>query len=521
MKKILKHSSGTIEFSKSGNAFLISDSKAVKKDIFIPKSKTGKALNGDSVFIKLIPKKDSPDEYVGEVAGIVKRFRTEFVGVLEQSQDGKFIVLKTISKRMPVEFIIPTENMATATIGDKVLIKLSRWHKAENKPVGVVKQVFGKAGEHSTEMNSILFENNIDSTFPENVLAEAEAIPFEIPAEEILKREDFRGVMTICIDPSTAKDKDDSISFKRIDKNVVEIGVHIADITYYVEPKSMLFKEAYKRGNSVYLVDRVINLFPKRLSSDICSLNPNQDKLCFSAVFKINKDGDVISEWFGRTVININKDYSYEDAQEVIKGGVRENSKEEDLTILELDKYAKTIRKKRVDSSILFNKKEIKFKLDDDNYPIGVYFKEQRDANFLIEEFMLLANKYVAKHLISKNTPSVNRVHNKPDIERLTELKRFVSTFGYDIHIEGDIKKEINKLLFDIKGKSEENIISTLVIRTQQKAIYSATETGHFGLGFSEYCHFTSCIRRMSDVLTHLQLATALGNNGYPIKKVV
>lgn len=509
MTKTLKHSSGTIDFSKSGNAFLVSDSKAVTKDIFIPKSKTGKALNGDTVFMRLIPKKDSPDEYVGEVVGIVKRFRTEFVGVLEQSQDGKFIVLKTISKRMPVEFIIPSENMATATVGDKVLIKLSRWHKGENKPIGVVKQVFGKAGEHSTEMNSILFENNIDSTFPENVLAEAEVIPFEIPADEILKREDFRDTIVFTIDPVDAKDFDDALSFKALGNNIYEIGVHIADVGHYMKAGSILDREAYRRSTSTYLVDRVIPMLPERLSNGVCSLRPNEEKLVFSVIFTIEhkQPGEtrVLSERFVKGVIKSGKRYSYEEAQDVIEK--RHLTDKFDTAVIYLDDMAKKFRAKRfLHGAVSFEKREVKFKLDADKYPIGVYLKESKNSNKLIEEFMLLANQFVATHIGKKGLPCIYRTHALPTQERLQELSVFVEQFGHKLEVtdsEEQNKKSLNKLLLDVKDSNHANIVETVALRSMSKAIYTTEVLGHYGLGFKYYSHFTSPIRRYPDVILH------------------
>lgn len=519
MTKVLKHSSGTIEFTKSGNAFLISESKQIKKDIFIPREKTGKALNGDSVFVKLSLKKDDSGEYIGEVFGIVKRFRTEFVGIIEYIPSKDFYLVKSFSKKMPVEFYIPKENLGTAQVGDKVVIKLSRWNATHKRPIGVIKQVFGKAGDHSTEMNSILFENNIDSTFPTGVLNDAAKINSEISQEEIDKREDLRGVMTIGIDPLDSRDADDTIGIKIVEDGCL-IYINIADVSYYIKKNSAIDKESIKRSTSVYLVDRCLPMLPEKLSNTICSLKSGSDKLCFSAIFKINELGDVISERFGRTIINVNKDYSYEEAQEVIDNVARIEFMEADLAVLELNKYAKLLRSKRIDSSISFEKREVKFKLDIDGAPIGIYFKEQRDSNQLIEEFMLLANKYVAKFLKSKNIPSINRIHEKPSQEKLETLKSFVLTLGYNIDVsdENKIKSVLNKLLLDIKGTLEENIISSLVIRTQSKAIYSAENLSHFGLGFEDYCHFTSPIRRMADILSHRQLASALGNNGYIIK---
>lgn len=524
MSKVLKHASGTIEFTKSGNAFLISDSKKVSKDIFIPKGKTGKALNGDSVFVKLTPSKDRPGEYIGEVAGIAKRFRTEFVGVLEHIPSKDVHIVKSFSKKMPVEFYIPKENLAGAKFGDKVVLKISRWSDMYKKPIGVIKKVFGPAGAHSTEMSSILFENDIDSTFPTNVLNEAEEIPFEISQEEIAKREDFRSTTVFTIDPVDAKDFDDALSFKVLSNNTYEVGVHIADVGHYMKPGSALDKEAYKRSTSTYLVDRVIPMLPERLSNGVCSLRPNEEKLVFSVIFDIQYEqpGElkILNKRFVKAVINSGKRYSYEEAQSVI-----ESKKAIDVfdeAVLKLDEMAKMIRAKRfAHGAVSFERKEVKFKLDSDGAPTGVYFKESKDSNKLIEEFMLLANQAVATYIGEKGLPCIYRTHALPSRERLEELALFVESFGYKLSVtdnEEFNKINLNKLLQEVKGSNHANIIETVAVRSMSKAIYTTEVLGHYGLGFKYYSHFTSPIRRFPDVVLHRVLAHVLGNGGYPTK---
>lgn len=515
MSKVLKHSSGTIEFTKTGNAFLISESKQIKKDIFIPRGKTGKALNGDTVFVKLSLKSGS-NEYTGEVVGITKRFRTEFVGVIEHIPSKDFYVLKSFSKKMPVEFYIPKENVGVAQDGDKVVIKLSRWNESQKRPVGVVTQVFGKAGNHSTEMNSILFENNIDSTFPSEVLKEAEEISFDISPEEISRREDFRNAIVFTIDPVDAKDFDDALSFKKIDNNLYEVGIHIADVGHFMKPGSALDKEAYKRSTSTYLVDRCIPMLPERLSNGVCSLRPNEEKLVFSVIFKIelldSKVYKVIDTRFTKAVINSGKRYSYEQAQEVIETG---NAVDEfDKAVLDLDTIAKVIRKDRFTrGAISFEKKEVKFKLDADGSPVGVYFKESKDSNKLIEEFMLLANQAVATYIGEKGLSCIYRTHALPSQERLQELSVFVEQFGYKFNVtdnEEFNKTNLNNLLKEVKDSNHANIIETVAVRSMSKAIYTTEVLGHYGLGFKYYSHFTSPIRRYPDVILHRLLLSLM-----------
>lgn len=522
MSKTLKHSSGIIEFTKKGNAFLISESKRVDKDIFIPYSKTGKALNGDNVLVKLTYNSNS-GEYTGEVVGVQKRFKTDFIGVLEYipGTNNTILHIRSNSKKIPVDILVFPESIGEAVEGDKVVVRITRWSKSQNKPIGVVKTVLGKAGEHNTEIQSILFENNIDSTFPSSVLKEAEEIPFEIPAEEIAKREDFRDTLTLTIDPVDAKDFDDALSFKSLGDFKYEVGVHIADVGHYIKPGSMLDNEAYKRSTSTYLVDRVIPMLPERLSNGVCSLRPNEDKLAFSAIFELQyqplfSDQVYIKNVrFVKTIINSDKRYSYEQAQQIIEWtklggsplGHEHYHPEGEAAIVKLNEIAKALRKSRFEKgAISFEKKEVKFKLDSDGTPTGVYFKESKDAHKLIEEFMLLANVATSEYLGKKGLPCIYRTHALPTMERLQELSAFVSQFGYSLKIsdsEEENKKALNSLLLEVKNSNHANIIETVAVRSMSKAIYTTEVLGHYGLGFKYYSHFTSPIRRYPDVILH------------------
>ena len=408
---------------------------------------------------------------------------------------------------MPYDIFVPIKDLKKAQDGQKVIAHITDWPAKAKSPIGEITQILGWPGENETEMVSIMAEFDLPYHFPEKVLKDAEKISEKISQTEIAKRRDFRDITTFTIDPADAKDFDDALSIQKIKDDKWEIGIHIADVSHYVEPNSILDKEAINRATSVYLVDRVVPMLPERLSNNICSLRPNEDKLCFSAVFHIDKDAKISKQWFGRTIINSNKRFTYQEAQDIIE------SKTGDLAdeILQLDTIAKKLREKRFKKgSIAFDKVEMKFKLDEDGKPLGVYFKESKDANKLIEEFMLLANKKVAEFIgktpkEKKPKTFVYRIHDLPNQEKLFDFSSFIERFGYRMNLSSpqNISNSINSLLENVKGKPEQNVVETLAIRSMAKAEYSTENIGHYGLSFDYYTHFTSPIRRYPDVMVH------------------
>ena len=510
---------GNISMNSSGSAYMVSND--LPKDIYINAKNTNKALHLDKVKIKVIEGNGRALE--GEVLEIVERFKSEFVGVIQVSPRYAFFVAD--SNKMPVDIFIPISKTLGAKDGQKVVARLTEWKDDAKNPNGEIIKVIGNAGEHETEIHSILEEYNLPYEFNEDVEAESEAISTEIPQAEIDKRRDMRGITTFTIDPATAKDFDDALSFQWIDgdKGIVEVGIHIADVSHYLRPETELDKEAYIRGTSVYLVDRCVPMLPERLSNGLCSLRPNEDKLCFSAVFKLNiKNGEILEEWFGRTIINSNMRYSYEEAQEIIDEHELKNifhNKETEKAINWLNLLAKRLRKERMNhGSISFDKQEVRFKLDEKNKPTDIIFKIGKDSNKLIEEFMLLANRRVAAFINNKKYPMINRAHDKPDQDKLVSLKEFIKQFGYEINIDtpADTTRTLNKLLQDVQGKPESNMVDSLVVRTMQKAIYTTVNVGHYGLGFKDYTHFTSPIRRYPDVMVHRLLGRYLEEKSIP-----
>jgi ribonuclease R len=483
---------GQIEFYTNGSASLT----VQENEIFIYKKNTANSLHLDTVKIEIFK---AERRLEGRVVKVISRFKTEFVGRVQISKKNTTFVIPDSSK-MSVDFYI--KGGLIAEDGQKVIVKLTKWEDSKS-PQGKITKILGNSGDNNTEMNSIMFEYGLPVEFPQEVINESALVPEVITQKEISKRKDIRDITTITIDPVDAKDFDDALSIN-INDNKIEVGVHIADVSHYVSPETNLDKEAYKRATSVYLVDRCVPMLPERLSNGICSLKPHEDRLAFSVIFTLDYDGNILNTWQGKTIIHSDRRFTYEEAQDIIDGQDGDYSKE----IRILDQLAQKIRERRIkNGSIEMGGIEVRFKLAEDNKkPIGVYFKEQKEANKLIEEFMLLANKSVAKTLSDSSRTNVYRVHDTPNEEKLNSLVSICNTFGYEVKTDGkasDIKRSLNKLLKEIKGKPEENMIETLVTRCMSKATYTINNIGHYGLGFTHYSHFTSPIRRYPDLITH------------------
>ena len=493
---------GRVDMTSRGTAFIISADS--EQDIFIDQKNTNRALHGDNVRIRL-HHTDEGKRPEGEIVEIIKRKTTTFVGTLDISKNFAFLV--SASKNMPFDIFIPLGKLNGAKNGDKAIAHIIEWAKKAKNPTGRIETVLGKPGDNDTEMHAILAEFNLPTSFPKRLDKEAKKIDDSISAEEIAKRRDYRDVTTFTIDPKDAKDFDDALSIKKLDNGNWEIGVHIADVTHFVKPDTDIEDEAYDRATSVYLVDRVVPMLPERLSNGVCSLRPNEEKLCFAVIFEINDNSEVLDSWIGRTVIKSNRRFTYEEAQEIIETEEGDFSSE----VLTLDRLAKQIRAKRFEhGSIDFDRHEVKFNLDEQGKPLGVYFKISQDANKLIEEFMLLANKYVARFIGKKSDESkiktfVYRIHDKPNAEKLESFNTFITKFGHslDLNNKGNIAKSLNKLLQDVKGEPIQNLVETLAVRSMSKAVYSTENIGHYGLNFDHYSHFTSPIRRYPDMMVH------------------
>ena len=517
-KKIFK---GKLEINSRGEFNIVS--KNINHTIFINEPSL-KYFNGDEVEF-FISKRKRKGKYLATIEKLINREKNSYVGIIQINENFAFAILD--DKKMHVDIFIPGDNIKKAQDGDKVVIEILKWRKNDLSPTGKVVEVLGKPGDHETEISTIIKQNELPLKFPNQVEEYAKNINKEISKEEIEKRRDIREILTFTIDPEDAKDFDDAISFRIKEKNIYEIGIHIADVGHYVEKESILDKEAFNRATSIYLVDRVVPMLPEILSNNVCSLRPQEEKYTFSAIFNINKKGEILKEWFGKSVIKSDRRLSYAEAQEIIetkKGNIKKEialkNKEYKVSektvnaILVLNEIATTLREERKkQGSINFNKKEIKFKLDSKKNPIEVIFKENKEANKLIEEFMLLANKKVAELFKKlKKEPSVYRIHDVPDKEKLKALKTIVKEFGYSLDItsrEGT-SRTLNKLLNEVKGTREQNLIETLAIRSMSKAEYSTQNIGHYGLGFKHYTHFTSPIRRYPDILVHRLLNECL-----------
>lgn len=492
---------GFVELQPQGFAYVNSDE--TDRPVLISSRNLKHAMEGDKVRIHLFARRKKHD-LEGEVIEIIERAKTKFVGTLQKSRNFSFLIP---SGKVGFDIFIPNEKLNGAKNGQKAIAEIVEWPAKARSPFGEIIEVLGDAGDNNAEMHAILAEFELPHKFPKNVDKAAEKIPLEIPLEEIKKRRDMREVTTFTIDPADAKDFDDALSIQKLANGNWEIGVHIADVTHYVKAKSIIEEEAKNRATSVYLVDRVVPMLPERLSNGVCSLRPNEDKLCFSAVFEITENADVKKEWFGKTVIHSNRRFTYEEAQEIIE------TQKGDLCdeMLNLDKLAKILRENRfTKGSIAFDRIEIKFNIDEKGKPLSVYFKEAKDSNKLIEEFMLLANKRVAEY-IGKTKRNIHpktfvyRIHDKPDADKLVSFNTFIHRFGYGIQLSTPkaISNSLNNLLKNVKGKKEQNVVESLAIRAMAKAEYSTRNIGHYGLSFEYYSHFTSPIRRYPDMMVH------------------
>lgn len=498
---------GRIEITRNGRGFVIVEGQ--ETDIPVSKGDTADALYGDTVEVVFSRTSHKPR---AKVVRVVKRGRTQYVCVLQKQKNFAF-ALPTDAK-IHIDFFIPPHQIKDAQDGEKIVVEIASWNQGEDSPVGRVVKVLGAQGDNDVEMHAIMIEYGLPYYFDEEVQEDAERIPKEITAKEVKSRRDMREILTFTIDPADAKDFDDALSLQKLKNGNWELGVHIADVSHYLRPGTILDDEAYSRATSVYLVDRTIPMLPEVLSNELCSLRPNEDKLCFSAVFELDDSANVVKEWFGRTAIHSDRRYAYEDAQEVIEGiaakPTEDGEKAIHAAVLTLDRLAKILRKKRFEKGgIDFNTEEVKFELAEDGKPIGVYIKVMKDANKLIEDFMLLANVKVAEFIgksAKKKAPTfVYRIHDTPDLERLRSLRDFAARFGYDMPKPSKENAEfaIRELLNTVEGKAEEDVIKTMAIRTMAKAVYSTENIGHYGLSFDFYSHFTSPIRRYPDVMVH------------------
>lgn len=507
---------GTVDMTRMGYGFISTDD--LEDDVFVTAKNLKTALHGDKVKVWLYAKRKGARPE-GEVVEIIERWKTSFVGTVEIMPNFAFLIPD--NKNMPFDLFIPTSKLNGAKQGQKAVAKVIDWDPKSKNPVAEIINVLGYPGLHETEMHAILAEFELPYSFTEEVEADAEKIEASIKEKDIRERRDFRDIPTFTIDPADAKDFDDALSLKQLENGNWEVGVHIADVTHYVNLNSLVEEEAKQRATSIYLVDRVVPMLPERLSNHICSLNPAEDKLTYSAVFELNDKSEVINEWFGRTIINSNKRFSYGEAQKVIDTGEGEMS--EMVTLLH--RLAQQLRTKRFSSgAFAFEKIEVRFELDEAGKPLGIKFREMGTANQLIEEFMLLANKRVAEYVGKKlkGKTFVYRIHDKPDPEKISNFSHFITRFGYKL-IEDDktsLPKAMNKLLHSVAGKKEQNIIETLALRSMAKAIYSTENIGHYGLSFKYYTHFTSPIRRYPDMMVHRLLSFYLAqeNPGGPDK---
>jgi ribonuclease R len=492
---------GIVELQPQGFAYINSDE--FDRPVLVSSRNLNHAMEGDKVRVSLYARRKKHD-LEGEVTEIIERAKTHFVGTVEISRNYAFLVP---SGKVGFDIFIPLGKLKGVKDGQKAIAEITEWPPKARNPVGHILKVLGDAGDNEAEMHAILAEYELPVDFPGNVERAAKKIGFNIPEREYKNRRDFTEINTFTIDPEDAKDFDDALSLRRLENGNWEVGIHIADVTYYVMPNTLIDAEAQNRGTSVYLVDRVIPMLPERLSNGVCSLRPHEDKLCFSAVFELDSSVKLINEWFGKTVINSNRRFSYDEAQKIIEKGKGEFAEE----LLILSDLAGKLKEERFnEGSIAFNRIEINFKLGEKGEPLSVYFKEAKEANILIEEFMLLANRRVAQYIGNsgkqkKPKTFVYRIHDKPDADKLESFNSFIHRFGYGIQLSspGEISNSINRLMQNVKGRKEQNVVETLAIRSMAKAEYSTINIGHYGLSFDYYTHFTSPIRRYPDIMVH------------------
>ncbi|RDC65659.1 ribonuclease R [Adhaeribacter pallidiroseus] len=494
---------GIVDLANPKYAYIVSDE--TEEDVRVFSEKLLFAMGGDRVKVRVYSS-GSGDRQEGEVVEILERSKDEIVGRVELSKNFAFIIPDF--RKLYFDVFVGEDDLLDSKNGDKVVVKITEWPTSSNKsPIGKIVRNFGPAGENEAEINSIMAEFGLPFEFPENVEKEAEIIPVAIPEEEIAKRRDFRNITTFTIDPLDAKDFDDALSIRQLENGHWEIGVHIADVTHYIQEKTALEREAYHRATSVYLVDRTIPMLPEKLSNGLCSLRPHEEKLTFSAVFELDETGKLYDQWIGKTIIYSDRRFTYEEAQQRIETGEGDFASE----ILTLNKIAHELKDKRFkNGAISFETVEVKFKLDEQGKPLSVYVKERKDAHKLIEEFMLLANRKVAEFVFNikktkvRNT-MVYRTHDAPDPDKLTNFSMFAKRFGYNLTVDNidKISDELNKLAVQTEGKPEQNVLQNLAIRTMAKAKYTTEPLGHFGLGFAHYSHFTSPIRRYPDMMAH------------------
>ena len=504
---------GVLDISRSGMGFVLVEGQA--KDIKIKPNDFGRAFHGDIVRVEVDKHTSGNQRIEGRIVEVVERKQSEFMGNLSSSKNFAFFTADT-EKLMP-DFFIPIDKINGAVDGDRVLVKMIKWGKADKKPEGEVLSIITAENINDFAMREILTDTGFPIGFDDEVMKAANALSENITREEIKKRKDCRDILTFTIDPIDAKDFDDAISIRNLDNGCYEIGVHIADVSHFVTPNSILDKSAYERATSVYLPDRVNPMLPEKISNELCSLRPNEDKYTFSCIFQITNKAEIKHKWIGRTIIHSDHRFSYEDVQEIIetKDGLHHRA------ILLLNDLAQQFRKERFNNgAINFSSQEVRFKLDEKAKPLGIVIKESKEAHKLIEEFMLLANRTVAEYIskikVNKEPiPFPYPIHNTPDEEKLKPFAAFAKKFGYmfDLKDEDAIAKSFNQLLKDVAGKPEQHVLEQLGIRTMAKAVYTSENIGHYGLGFEHYCHFTSPIRRYPDVMAHRILQECLEKN--------